>query len=337
MILPGRLGITALLLLSLTPVPVAAQSASVLLAEGIRAYRDLEFAAAAQLLRRALEPADARGLSSADRLSAFVYLGAALIFREERDQAVATFRTLVLTDPRFRPDSLVFPPRVTQVFDDVLQTTKAIALAAPREARLRAGDEWFTVRAYATSRHHVEARILSGQGLTVATLYRGLVLDSTVLAWNGLDSTGNPVPEGRYAVVVASSLTPDQILRSVRLPLDVSTPKVDTLPWPAEPEAGRAGWKLRFLVPGAVLGVGLAVPAALGAGGAKGPRIALGIAFGTAGLVAGRPRTTAPSPAAQADWRTSVERARQENARRRARAEIVVRTGPAEFREGPSL
>ncbi len=335
--LPGRLGSTALLLLSLTPVPAPAQTASVLLAEGMRAYRDLEFAAAAQLLRRALEPADTRGLSSADRLRAFVYLGAALIFGEARDQAVATFRTLVLTDPRFRPDSLVFPPRVTQVFDDVLQTTKAVALAAPREARLRAGDERFTVRAYATSRHHVEARIMSRQGSTITTLYRGLITDSVVLGWNGLDSAGNAVPEGRYTVVVASSLTPDQVLRSVRLPLGISVRAVDTLPWPTAPEVGSAGWDLRFLLPGAVLGVGFAVPAALGVGGAKGPRIALGLTFGTIGLVAGRPRTTAPSTEAEADWRASVSRVRQENARRRGRPEIVIRTGPPEFREGPSL
>ena len=133
----GRVCRTALLL-SLTSVPVGAQTENVLLTEGIRAYRDLEFAAAAQLLRRALEPTDAAGLSPADRLRALMYLGAAGIFREERDHAAATFRTLVLADPRFRPDSLVFPPRVTQVFDEVLQTTKAVALEAPQEARLPA-------------------------------------------------------------------------------------------------------------------------------------------------------------------------------------------------------
>jgi len=103
----GRLLRTALLL-SLTPVAAAVQTANVLLTEGIRAYRDLEFAAAAQLLRRALEPTDSRGLPPADRLRALMYLGAAGIFREERDQAAATFRTLVLADPRFRPDSLVW-------------------------------------------------------------------------------------------------------------------------------------------------------------------------------------------------------------------------------------
>lgn len=331
----GRLLRTALLL-SFTPVAAAAQTANVLLTEGIRAYRDLEFAAAAQLLRRALEPTDSRGLPPADRLRALMYLGAAGIFREERDQAAATFRTLVLADPRFRPDSLVFPPRVTQVFDEVLQTTKAIALTAPREARLRAGDEGFALRAYATSRHRIEARITSAQGAAIATLYRGQITDSVVLAWNGLDSAGTVVPQGRYSVVVASSLAPDQILRSVRLPLDISVRAVDTLPWPPAPAVPGATWDLRFLVPGAVLGAGFAVPAALGVGGAKGARITLGLTFGTIGIIGGRRPAAGPAAGADAEWRARVATVRQENQRRRNRPEMVIRTGPPEFREGPT-
>jgi hypothetical protein len=324
------------LLLSLTPVPVGAQTVSVLLAEGMRAYRDLEFAAAAQLLRRALEPADQRGLSPADRLRALMYLGASEIFGEARDHAVAAFRTLVLADPRFRPDSLVFPPRVTQVFQEVLQTTKAVALAAPHEARLQAGDQTFAVRAYATSRHRIEARITSAQGGFVATLHRGQITDSVVLAWNGLDSAGAVVPAGRYTVVVTSSLAPDQVLRSVRLPLQVAVRALDTLPWPAPPQGTAGRWDMRFLVPGAVLGAGLAVPAALGMGGAKGARITLGLAFGTIGIIGGRRPASGPAAGADAEWRARVATVRQQNQHRRRRPALVIRTGPPEFREGPT-
>ncbi|MBI2073830.1 MAG: hypothetical protein HYT81_12520 [Gemmatimonadetes bacterium] len=331
----GRLCRTALLL-SLTPVPAAAQTASVLLAEGIRAYRDLEFAAAAQLLRRALEPSGTRGLSPTDRLRALMLLGASGIFGEARDQAVAAFRTLVLADPRFRPDTLVFPPRVTQVFQEVLQTTKAIALAAPREARLPAGDRGFAVRAHATSRHRIEARITSAQGDSIATLYRGQITDSVVLAWNGLDSSGSVVPAGRYTLVVTSSLAPDQVLRSVRLPLEVTLSTADTLPWPVAPPGVSAGWDPRFVIPGLLLGAGLAAPAALGIGGAKGARITLGLAFGTIGIVGGRRPASGPAASAEADWRAQMAAAREENQRRRSRPQMIIRTGPPQFREGPT-
>lgn len=335
MISTGRLVRTALLLLSLTPATAPAQTASVLLSEGIRAYRDLEFAAAAQLLRRALEPADARGLSPADRSRALMYLGAAEVFNQSRDQAVSTFRILVLADPRFRPDSLVFPPRVTEAFDEVLQTTKTVALVAPREAHFRPGEEGMAVRAYATSRHYIDARITSPQGDAIAILHQGQVTDSLVLAWNGLDSAGAVVPAGRYTMVVTSSLVPNQVLRSVRLPLNVALGAVDTLPWPAAPPPAADGWDLRFVVPGAVLGAGLAVPAALDAGGAKGVRITLGVAVATLGIVVGR-RRPSRAATANADWKARVAATQQENQRRRARLEMVIRAGPLEFREGPT-
>lgn len=331
---PGRWYRTALLLL-LLPAPAAAQAANVLLAEGLRAYTGLDFAAAAQLLRRALEPTDRVALAPADRLRALMYLGAANVFRDERDQAVAAFRTLVLADPRFRPDSLVFPPRISQAFSEVLQTTKAVGLVAPPEARFAAGSKGLEVHAYATSRHRIEARLTSQRGGTVATLYRGQIADSVTLSWNGLDSTGTAVAPGRYDLVVSSSLAPDQILRSVRLPLEISLHPTDTLPWPERPPRPPRRWDSRFLVPGAVLGVGFALPAALGVGGARTARITLGVAFGTIGLVGGWPRSPAVTTSAAAEWRSRLRAARQENQRRRNRPAIVIRTGTPEPREGP--
>ncbi len=331
---PGRLYWTALVLL-LTPTPAAGQAASVLLSEGLRAYADLDFAAAAQLLRRALEPAEATALAPPDRLRALMYLGAADLFRDDRDQAVTAFRTLVLADPRFRPDNLVFPPKVTQAFDEVLQTTKAVGLAAPAETRFPAGADGLVVHAYATSRHRIDARVRSARGGAIATLYRGPITDSVALSWNGLDSAGTVVAPGHYDLLVTSSLAPDQVLRSVRLPLDLSARPVDTLPWPQAPQRQRFGWDLRFLVPGAVLGAGLAIPAALGVGGAKGARIAVGLVLGTIGVLGAMPHASAPPARAEAEWRTRLRAAQQENQRRRNRPEIVIRTGPPEPREGP--
>jgi hypothetical protein len=264
-----------------------------------------------------------------------MYLGAALVFGEERDQAVAALRNLVLADPRYRPDSLVFPPRVTGLFYEVLQTTKAVAVVAPRETRLLVGEGRFTARAYATSRHRIEARITSAKGDSVAMLHRGEVTDSVVIEWTGLDSAGSVVPAGQYTLVVTSSLAPDQILRSVHLPLQVTQQAVDTIPWPPPPSGTAGRWDLRVLVPSAVVGAGLIAPAVLGAGGAEGLRITLGIAVGAAGVIGGRKSASGPSPESEADWRVRVAAAREENRRRRSVPALVIRTGAPESREAP--
>ena len=331
--LAGRAFSTALIL-AIAPLPAAAQTANVLLAEGLRAYQGLDFAAAAELLHRSLEPEDSVPLAPPDRLRALMYLGAADLLRENRDHAVATFRTLLLTDPRYRPDSLVFSPKITQVFAGVLETIKAVGLAAPPEARFPAGEGSLDVRAYATSRHSIEALVSSARGNAVVTLYRGEITDSLTLAWNGLDSTGRTLPSGPYRLVVTSSLAPDQALRYVSLPLELSTTPVDTLPWPAAPLPARSRWDLRFLVPGGLLGTALALPAALGAGGAKGLRISAGLVVATAAVIAGRPHASAPDRQAQSEWRGQMRATRQENQRRRAHPEIVIRCGRADPREG---
>ncbi len=317
----------------LIPIAASAQGTNVLLSEGIKAYRDLQFAAAAELLQRALDGTGRRALLPAERLRALMFLGATQEFRDDRNGALATFRTLVLTDPRFRPDSLVFPPRVTRIYADVLGTTKAVALLAPPEARIAAGTESFTVGAYATSRQDIDARVTLSDGVPVATLYHGTITDSLTLSWNGLDSAGTIVPAGRYQLVVVSLLGPDQILRSVRLPLEVSVPSLDTIPWPRAPARSPSRWDLRFLVPGAVLGAGFAVPALLG-GGARGARFTLGLAFGTIGVVGGHAGNKASSGMTRAEWRRRAAAVQQANARRRGKIEMVIRTGVPQRSEG---
>ncbi|HXZ74989.1 MAG TPA: hypothetical protein VEH31_29540, partial [Streptosporangiaceae bacterium] len=312
----ARRAFPTVLILAIVPFPAAAQTASLLFTEGLRAYQGLDFAAAAQLLRRSLDPEDSVPLAPPDRLRALMYLGTADLLRENRDQAVATFRTLLLTDPRYRPDSLVFSPKITRVFAEVLETTKAVGLAGPPEARFPAGEGGLDVRAYATSRHSIEARVSSALGNPVATVFRGEITDSVTLAWNGLDSTGHAVPPGSYRLVVTSSLVPDQVLRYVTLPLEVSTPPVDTLRWPTSPQPTRSEWDRRFLVPGGLLGTALAVPAALGAGGARGLRVGAGLVVAAAGVIAGRPHASTPDRQAQAEWRARLRTARQENQRR---------------------
>jgi hypothetical protein len=319
----ARLLFTGVLLIS-APGTLHAQ-ARLLLSEGIKAYQGLDFAAAAQLLRRALETDGS--LSAEEQRRALVYLGAADVFRNEHTEAVDAFRRLAISDPRFRPDTLIFSPRVTQTFDEVLQTTKAIALAAPAAARFRARAETFAVRAYATSPHQIRARLEARDGTPLAVLYSGPIADTVTLSWDGLDAAGAVPASGAYRLVVRSLIAPDQVLRSVSLPLEIRIEPADTLPWPPASQVPRSGWDMRFLIPGLALGAGFAVAAAVGPGSARAPRIGFGVALAAVGVIGAARAAGHVSPAAAVDWRHRVATVRAENARRREEPMITVHTG----------
>ena len=93
-----------------------AQSASDLLGQGVQKYQALEYDAAAALLERSLRHDSIAGLADSLRARALTYLAATELFRGQRDSAVGAFRQLVLLNPRYRPDELIFPPQVPICF-----------------------------------------------------------------------------------------------------------------------------------------------------------------------------------------------------------------------------
>src|SRR2546421_7029008 len=42
--------------------------------------------------------------------------GATELFRDRRDSALAAFRQIAVTDPKYHPSEIIFPPQVTGVF-----------------------------------------------------------------------------------------------------------------------------------------------------------------------------------------------------------------------------
>jgi hypothetical protein len=128
--------VLAFALLVAAPIPSAAQerSAADVMTLAIAAYQNLDFDLAATLLQRAL----AGDLSDSTRVRALTYLGAAEHYRVRDDSAVAVFTRLVVLAPRYRPDTLVFPPEITRIYDDVRSRTKVeapqLAVAPPPPA-----------------------------------------------------------------------------------------------------------------------------------------------------------------------------------------------------------
>src|SRR5439155_5931003 len=92
---------------------------------------DLEFDAAARLVRRVLAPPLAAELKDAERARALMYLAAAEHYRGRPDSAIAVFRRLVALAPDQRPDTLIFPPEISRLYDGVRGAATVVAVAPP--------------------------------------------------------------------------------------------------------------------------------------------------------------------------------------------------------------
>src|SRR5439155_8072510 len=134
---PMRLRFVVLALLVATPLRGRTGSASAVMATAVGAYRDLEFDRAASLLRRVLAAPLATELADTARARALAYLGAAEHYRGQPDSAIAVFRRLVELAPDAQPDTLVFPPEVTELYHAVRQSMTVVAVR-PRPDTVRA-------------------------------------------------------------------------------------------------------------------------------------------------------------------------------------------------------
>ena len=325
------------------PLVGASQAASAALTQGVRAYDDLEFEQAAGLLRRALAVQGKDALSAADVSRALSYLAATELLRDRRDSARAIARRLVIQNPRFRPDELVFPPQLLLLYEVVRRATPAVTGHAAADTAIRPGSETMAMTLYASSVHDIAAALVALDGRVVRTLYRGPIGDSLAVRWNGLDSAGtSPPPSGSYVLTVSSFNRDGRVARILRMPVEVLPGPTDTLPHPATPadtvllpERRPLGPALRVLAPGVLGGVGVAVLPGLVARGEKpsGARFALGGAVTLASIaafVSHRPGRQIPANVVHNGgihaWQNAVADVARRNAER-GRGLIGVRTG----------
>jgi hypothetical protein len=326
------------------PRPAAAQAAAPVLAQGVRAYDDLDLDGAAGLIRRALSIQGTGALTPAEGDRALMYLAATELLRDHADSARAVARRLIVANPRFRPDELVFPPQVLTFYEGVRRATPAVIGRAPADTAIRPGTEALTVRLYASTFHDVSATLARDDGRVLRTLYSGPIGDSLDLHWNGLDSNGTaPPPNGRYAITVTSLDRQRRAVRILRVPLEVTQGRVDTLPHPAPPadslllpERQPMGPALRAFAPAALAGVAIAVLPGVVANGedASGARFVVGGTVTVAGLVAffshhpGRsiPANAAHNRTLRDAWRREDAEVASRNAER-ARGMLGIRAG----------
>jgi len=323
-----------------------AQSARELLGQGVQKYQALEYDAAAALLEESLGRDSAAGLADSLRARALTYLGATELFRGQRDSAVATFRHLVLLNPRYRPDELIFPPQVTNLFQEVRRATRAIAVAVPPVTELRTRIERFTARVLTSSLADVTVTLAREDGTLMRQLYSGPVADSLLVSWDGLTAAGTAATDGRYLLQVTPRTPTADGPRARQVLLEVKQEPPDTLAWPPEPpflpERTSSGPAFRSLAAGLVTGAAaVALPSIMAQGkDATGARFAVGAAVGIAGFVgffAHKPRpleANVRKNASQRDaWMKKLDGVKTENATRLRTMRLVVRAGPETFAE----
>src|SRR5256886_8728492 len=209
-----------------------AQAASELLGQGVRAYQSLEYDAAAALLQQSLGRDATTGLAGSLRARALTYLAATELFRQQRDSAVAAFRQLVMLNPRYRPDELIFPPQVTNSFQEVRKATRAVGVGVPLVTGLRPRLERFTAGVLVSSLADVTVTLAREDGTPVRTLYEGPVADSLAVKWDGLTAAGTTADNGRYLLQVAPRTPTADGPRARQVVLEVKQELPDTLAWP---------------------------------------------------------------------------------------------------------
>jgi hypothetical protein len=244
----------AVLLIAL-PGALEGQCAIDMVEEGIQAYRQLELLTAEELLTNALDfnGGDYSPCATVNA-RALTYLAATHLLAGRPDSATGAFERAVINAPRFRPDAVEFPPDVTDLFDQVRQSTPAVATTVPAEVVIGpGGDETLSVQLTASTGHWIEVVVRSSDDDQVRALYRGPVVtgaQGTVVEWDGRRSDGRPVFSGRYDLEVLSLDDRSDPMRKVVIPLTVESdarpePVIDSaLLSPPVPEPrGEETWK----------------------------------------------------------------------------------------------
>lgn len=326
--------------LLLMAAPARAQSARELAAQGIAAYRALEYQNASALLRRAVAVSGTRALDDSARADALVYLGASELFQGRSESAGVAFGRALEAEPRYRADELVFPPEVTEVFEAVRRRTAFIHVLAADDTTIRPGSDRFVVRLHASAPHAVFVELALADGRVARQLYAGTIGDRLDVTWDGLGADRQTPLEGPLTLRVISQTSEQR--RIVRLALEAEVAGGDTLDLPAAPtpesllpEREYNSQRLSALVTGVMTGIAAAaLPSFVGSGEASRTRYVVGGVIGLAGVIGFMtqredrpiPANVAANTARRDAWLAEVRRARLENERRRRNAELRIRT-----------
>lgn len=190
--------------LALLPVPVAAQDSTAAILEQARQhYERLDIERALPLLRQVLSPQWPHAVAPAQRVEAYLYLGAALVLVGQRDSAAAYFGAALARDAFTDLDPRQFTPAQTAVFAAARGRAFGVALrpVAPTRADVRTERIDFSVATTHAATLQVFVQPLeTGAGVAVP-VFAGESEGVREVSWDGLVAAGRLAPTGRYALI----------------------------------------------------------------------------------------------------------------------------------------
>jgi hypothetical protein len=282
--------------LMLVPRVVHAQSnTDETLRRAIRLYEDLQVERALLLFREVISPSSPFVVSTAQRVMAYKYLGAAHATLGEPDSASLYFRAAIERDPFVDLDGHDFTAHEREVFMDAKQQTFAVAVRPIGHTRIDPRTEHLTFQVLTTHAAllRAEIRTTAGEASPIFESENDGVRD---IPWNGVLASGRLASPGTYELVVrgesrliASAADSTRLFFTIaedRPPLEDTLP--DLGPDDLLPEHYPSSAATKELVTG--LGVGIAaiaMPTLLGHGEFAGPSRGIAATVSVSGIAVG--------------------------------------------------
>ena len=209
-----------IVMLVMLPLKAAAQENAALV-RARQAYENLDYQAAIQLAKRALS----QQLASDELVETYEMLGFMYAALGSQEEAVESFRNLIMLDPDREPDQQRVSPSIIQMYATALGQVLVVRKVGIDSVSFVQGNGRVPLRFDVSQPAAVRVRAV-GNGLD-------LLIDSLSAAgaagvfWSPVLEDGTPVPPGQYQLVVEAFARPEQYASQVVVEVRHGT--VDTL------------------------------------------------------------------------------------------------------------
>ncbi len=209
-----------IVMLVMLPLKAAAQENAALV-RARQAYENLDYQTAIQLAQRAL----GQQLAGDELVETYEMLGFMYAALGSQEEAVESFRNLIMLDPDREPDQQRVSPSIIQMYATALGQVLVVRKVGIDSVSFVEGNGRVPLRFDVSQPAAVRVRAV-GNGLD-------LLIDSLSAAgaagvfWSPVLEDGTPVPAGRYQLVVEAFARPEQYASQVVVEVRHGT--VDTL------------------------------------------------------------------------------------------------------------
>ncbi len=194
----GRTRTLIVALMLAVPTILFAQG-SAALRQAEQAYAELDYGRAIVVARRALD----ERLGRVERIRAYELLGFSYGALDSTRQGVAAFRELIFLDPDREPDPVRVSPRISSLYGSALGQVLVVRRVRVDSASFVAGRGSLPVRFQVSRASRVTARAVGAD--TEVKVDSQSVAGEGRIDWSGLTELGEPVPPGRYQLIIEAA------------------------------------------------------------------------------------------------------------------------------------